>query len=195
MHIILVYIGIFFGLFLEGEMILISAVIAAHHGYLIFWIVVILGLAGTYSADCLYFFLGRKRGYVWINKNPKIKKKAEIIEKKIEKYPIIIFLSYRFLYGFRTITPLVIGAGKTKTKIFLLFSAISTIAWATIYCSVGYLFGTVIKSELGHIEHIEKYIIGVLILIGILFIMLKYIKRKDKENLLKYSVEKILKKS
>jgi len=173
MHIILVYIGIFFGLFLEGEMVLISAVIAAHHGYLIFWLVVIIGTLGTYSADCFYFFLGRKRGYTWINKNPKIKRKAEIIEKRIEKYPVIIFLTYRFLYGFRSITPLVIGAGKTKTKTFFLYGALSTIAWSSVYCTVGYFFGAVIKSELSHIEHIEKYIIGALALFGVVIIVIK----------------------
>ncbi len=180
MHIILVYIGIFFGLFLEGEMVLISAVIAAHHGYLIFWVVAILGVAGTYAADCLYFFLGRKRGYVWINKNPKIKAKAEIVKKKLEKYPAIIFLTYRFLYGLRTIIPLVIGASNTKTKIFFFYSALSTIIWASVYCTVGYLFGAVIKSELGHIEHIEKYIIGILVIIGIVFIVIKFIEKKRK---------------
>ena len=87
MHILIVYIGIFFGLFLEGEMVLISAVIAAHHGYLILWIVIALGVIGTYCADCFYFFLGRKRGYVWINKNPKIKKKSRDYREEIRKIP------------------------------------------------------------------------------------------------------------
>jgi len=179
MHILIVYIGIFFGLFLEGEMVLISAVIAAHHGYLILWIVIALGVIGTYCADCFYFFLGRKRGYVWINKNPKIKKKAEIIEKRLEKYPVIIFLTYRFLYGLRSITPLVLGASNTKTKTFLFYSALSTTVWAAVYCTVGYLFGAVIKSELGHIEHIEKYIIGVLVVFGLLIILIKQTRKKS----------------
>ena len=180
MHIILVYIGIFFGLFLEGEMVLISAIIAAHHGYLILWLVAIIGILGTYSSDCFYFFLGRKRGYSWINKNPKIKKKTEIIEKKIEKYPIFIFLTYRFLYGFRSITPLVIGASKTETKTFFLYSALGTIIWTSVYCTVGYLFGAVIKSELSHIEHIEKYIIGVLALFGVVIIVIKRLSKQYK---------------
>ena len=178
MHIIIIYIGIFFGLFLEGEMVLISAVIAAHHRYLILWIVIALGFVGTYVADCFYFFLGKKRGYIWINKNPKIKRKAEIIENKLEKYPVIIFLTYRFLYGLRSITPLVLGAGNTKTKTFLFYSALSTTIWVTVYCTVGYLFGAVIKSELGHIEHIEKYIIGILVLLGLIIVIVKQTRKK-----------------
>lgn len=49
MHISLIYIGIFAGIFFEGEMVMITSVIAAHHGHLKLWIVITIGLAGTYS--------------------------------------------------------------------------------------------------------------------------------------------------
>jgi len=178
-HLILIYIVILFGIFLEGEMIMISSIIAAHHGHLNLWLVVTLGVIGTYSSDCFYFFLGRNKGKDWLNKKKKFKNKAEIIDKRLERYPIIIFMSYRFLYGFRTIAPLVIGASKTKTSIFLFFSAVSTLIWAITYCTIGYLFGEVIESKLGYIEHIEKYIIGFLFLVAIIFIVKsKVIKQK-----------------
>lgn len=99
---------------------------------------------------------------------------------KVEKYPILIFLTYRFLYGFRSITPLVIGASKIKTKTFFIYSALSTTIWASVYCTVGYLFGAVIKSELSHIEHIEKYIIGAVALLGIVIIIIKQLSKKSK---------------
>jgi len=66
MHIILAYIGMFCGIFLEGEMVMISSVIAAHHGYLNFWLVIPIGIIGTYTSDCFYFFLGKKRGREWL---------------------------------------------------------------------------------------------------------------------------------
>jgi len=180
MHIILAYIGMFCGIFLEGEMVMISSVIAAHHGYLNFWLVIPIGIIGTYTSDCFYFFLGKKRGREWLFKNPKTKNKALFIEKKVEKYPTIVFVTYRFLYGFRTITPLLIGASNVKTLTFLFYSGLSTAIWAGIYCTIGYMFGALIKSKLGHIEHIEKYIIGVLVLFGTLFIILKHIIKKHK---------------
>ncbi len=178
MHIIIIYLGILFGIFIEGEMIMISSIIAAHHGYLNLWLVVVLGLSGTYCSDCFYFFLGRKKGRAWLNKKQKLKNKAVIVDKKLKKSPVVIYISYRFLYGFRTIIPLVIGAGSTKTRTFLFFSAVSTFIWAVLYCTIGYLFGEILKSEQGHIEHIEKYIIGVLLLAGIIFIAIKRLKKK-----------------
>ena len=187
MHIILIYIGIFLGIFFEGEMIMISSIIAAHHGYLNLWFVIAIGIVGTYISDCFYFFLGRKKGKEWLIKNQKIKDKASIVNKKIEKYPILIFITYRFLYGFRTITPLVIGAGNTKTITFLFYSGLSTAIWAATYCTIGYMFGELIKSKLSHIEHIEKYIIGFIVLLGIVLIVANRLK-KQKKTVLEHSI-------
>ena len=171
MHIVLIYVGILAGVFFEGEMIMISSVIAAHHGYLKLWLVVSIGIAGTFGSDCFYFFLGRRKGKDWINKNQKIKNKAGKVISKLEKYPRAIFFIYRFVYGFRSITPMIIGASQIKTRLFLAFSAMGTIVWAATYSVIGYTFGAVIKSQLGHIEHVEKYIIGVLVLFAIVFII------------------------
>jgi len=179
MHVILIYIGIFFGIFLEGEMIMISSIIAAHQGYLNLWLVVAIGITTTYFADCFYFFLGRKQGKDWLSKNQKFKDKAAIVDRRITQYPILIFLTYRFLYGFRTITPLVIGMSNTKTITFLFFSGISTLIWAAAYCTLGYMFGELIKSELSHIEHIEKYIIGFIALSGIVLIVINHLRKQN----------------
>jgi len=184
MHIVLIYIGIFLGIFFEGEMIMISSIIAAHHGLLNLWVVIALGIVGTYVSDCFYFFLGRKKGKDWLLKNQKIKDKASIVDRKIEKYPLLIFITYRFMYGFRTITPLVIGTSNTKTITFLFYSGLSTAIWAATYCTIGYMFGELIKSKLSHIEHIEKYIVGFMVLTGIVIIVINRLKKHNKSVLL-----------
>ena len=168
MHIILIYIGVFCGIFFEGEMVMITSVIAAHHGHLNIWIVVAIGLTGTYCSDMVYFFLGRRKGKEWLNKKPRFKEKYAFIDRNLAKFPILIFLVYRFMYGFRTIAPLVIGVSKTTTSKFLILSAISTLIWGITYSAVGYIFGEVLKTKFSHIEHIEKYVIVALLLLGVL---------------------------
>ena len=170
--------GIFLGVFLEGEMIMISSVIAAHHHYLNLWAVVVIGVVATFASDTLYFHLGRTKGQEWLNKRPSWQNKARILDGKIKKYPFLIFITYRFLYGFRTVAPFVIGTSRIKTSSFYLFCAISTSIWALTYCTIGYLFGELIKTKLSHIEHIEKYIIGVIALVGIIIIVLRRQSRK-----------------
>jgi membrane protein DedA with SNARE-associated domain len=183
MHVIFIYLGILFGIFLEGEMIMLSSIIAAHHGYLNFFIVIIIGIVGTYCSDCFYFILGRKKGKAWFNKNETIRGKIAVVEKRLDKYPVLIFIIYRFTYGFRTIAPAVIGASKTKTTSFLIYSAISVIIWAALYSTLGFLFGEIIKSKLSYIEHIEKYIIGFLVIIAIITIITLRFRNKKKNVL------------
>lgn len=178
MHVIFIYLGLLFGIFFEGEMIMISSVIAAHHGYLDLWLVIVIGIVGTFSSDLFYFSLGRKKGKVWLNRNQKIEEKVKFVRKRIEKYPVLIFIIYRFAYGLRSLTPAVIGTSETKERKFIVYSLISIIVWALFYASVGYAFGELIKSQLSHIEHIEKYIIGFLVLAGLIIIPLLYSKRK-----------------
>jgi len=164
----------------EGELVMISSVIAAHHGYLNYWLVIPIGMFAIYTSDCFYFWLGRRKGKEWLNKNEKLKNKASVIYKKLENHPVLIFIIYRFTLGLRSITPLVIGTSNTKTRSFLLYSALSIMLWGALYSLIGYLFGEFINSQLSHIEHIEKYIIGVLILSGIMFMIIYRIRKKTK---------------
>jgi membrane protein DedA with SNARE-associated domain len=85
------------------------------------------------------------------------------------------------MYGFRTVAPLVIGASKTKTSKFLILSAISTLIWGITYGAVGYIFGEVLKSKFGHIEHIEKYVIGVLLLLGGVIFVIYRVRHKERQ--------------
>ena len=183
MHIILVYMGIFLGIVFEGEMIMISSIIAAHHGYLNFWIVLSIGIVGTFFTDFFYFSLGKKKGKDIIAKKEKIKGKMDFVKKKISKNPFLIFLSYRFMYGFRSITPLIIGSSNFHTRRFVLNSFISILLWAGTYGALGYYLGNLIKKQLGHIEHIEKYIIAALVLVAVTVIIIRKTKKKKNQIL------------
>lgn len=178
MKLVLIYLGVCLGVFLEGEMVMLSSVIAARQGYLQLWLVVPLGMLGTFISDCFYFFLGRKKGKKWIEKSPKLKKRAGYIHAKIERYPLLIFILYRFAYGLRTLAPIVIGTSETKASRFLLFSSGSILLWAVVYTTLGYAFGEIIKKYLNEIQHVEYYVIGGLIIVGLTIAANYYLKPK-----------------
>jgi membrane protein DedA with SNARE-associated domain len=159
-------------------MVLISSVIAANHGYMHYWVVVVLSIFGTWGSDIFFFYTGRKKGKSWLAKHPKWDKKVAVIDEKIKKYPILIFFMYRFLFGFRATTPLVIGMSRTKTSTFFVLSAISTILWAGLYGTLAYVFGNVMKTELSHIQHIEKYVIGGLALLALIYMATRALSRQ-----------------
>jgi membrane protein DedA with SNARE-associated domain len=180
MHNVLVYLGILLGIFFEGEMTMISAVLAVHTGYLNIYIVFTLGIIGTFGSDCFYFWFGRRKGKIWLNKRPKYKERAIRMNKKLMRSPLLVFISYRFLYGFRTVAPIIIGTSGITNNKFLFYSFVSTMIWAIIYTILGYKLGDVMASALGHIEHFEKYIIASLIFIGVLIMLFRYIRKNKK---------------
>lgn len=180
MHLILIYASIFIGIILEGEMVMLSSVIAAHRGHLTLWVVMVIGFTGTLTSDWLYFLLGRYQGSSWISKRPKMQQKALIINKRIRKNQMLVLLSYRFLYGLRAITPFVLGTSTVKITTFIIYSTLTTLVWCILYGFLGYFLGEVIRIWLKDIEKVEFYVIGLLLLTGIIIYLIPRIRNKSK---------------
>jgi membrane protein DedA with SNARE-associated domain len=165
----------FLGIFLEGELVFISAVIAAHQGLMELWLVVLLAILSTVTSDMVYFNLGRKKATKWI-RTSKWKNKFEIIQSKFDKHQMQFLLSYRFLYGLRIATPLVLGTSKIPFKKFVAYSIISTLIWAGIITFLGIGFGELILTFLKDIEKAEYYVIGGLLLLALILLLIRWHK-------------------
>lgn len=178
LHYIWIYICFFFGIFLEGELVYISAIIAVSHGYLNIYLVIALAIIATICSDWVYFNLGKNRTEKLMN-NPKWKSKIEVVNVKLVKHRQLFLVSYRFLYGLRMATPLVLGAQNIKPLTFLKYSIISTLIWATLFTFLGLAFGELILTYLNHIKQIEFFIIGGLLFSAIIFLVARFLKRKS----------------
>jgi membrane protein DedA with SNARE-associated domain len=182
---IILYSVVFLGCFFEGETSLITSAFAAHRGYLEIFIVMLIALAATQSWDWLWFTVGRKKGKQFIEKKPKLNEKVKKIHNLLEKKPIPFLLSYRFMFGFRTAGPLVIGMSSVSRQKFQTFSLINTILWDIIVSSFGYFFGAFLKANLRKIEDYEFEIMGCLLIAGAitgLFLRYMSIKRITRES-------------
>jgi membrane protein DedA with SNARE-associated domain len=165
---ILLYAVVFVGCFFEGETALITSSFAAHRGYLEIFIVMLIALAATQSWDWLWFTVGRKKGKEFIGRKPKLNEKVKKIHSLLDKKTILFLLGYRFMFGFRTAGPLVIGMSSVSKKKFLTFSLINTILWDIIVSSLGYFFGAFLKANLRKIEDYEFEIMGCLLIAGVI---------------------------
>ena len=183
---IALYCVVFTGCFFEGETSLITSAFAAHRGYLEIFIVMIIALAATQSWDWIWFTIGRKSGKVFLAKRPKLNQKVKKIHKLLEKKPTPFLLGYRFMFGFRTAGPLVIGMSSVSKKKFLTFSLINTIIWDIFVSSVGYFFGAFLKANLKKIEDYEFEIMGCILISGVitgLFLRFMSMKRIAEKSL------------
>jgi membrane protein DedA with SNARE-associated domain len=163
---IFIYSIVFTGCFFEGETSLITSAFAAHRGYLEIIIVMSIALAATQSWDWLWFTIGRKRGKQFVEKKPKLNQKVKKVDTLLKKHPIPVLLGYRFLFGFRTAVPLVIGMSSVSIRKFFTFSLINTLLWDIIFSSVGYFFGAFLKANWKRIEDYEFEIMACLLIIG-----------------------------
>ena len=183
---ILLYSVVFLGCFFEGETSLITSAFAAHRGYLEIFMVMLIALAATQSWDWLWFTVGRRKGKQFIEKRTKLNEKVRKIHNLLEKRPIPFLLGYRFMFGFRTAGPLVIGMSSVSRQKFLTFSLINTILWDIFVSSFGYFFGAFLKANLRKIEDYEFEIMGCLLIAGAvtgLFLRYMSIKKITRESM------------
>ena len=163
----MLYSAVFLGCFIEGETSLITSSFAAHRGYLEIFFVMLIALVATQSWDWLWFTVGRRNGKKYVATKPRLEQKIQRINNLLTKNPVPVLLGYRFLFGFRTAVPIVIGMSSITRRKFLLFSLINTIIWDILFSSLGYYFGAFLKANWKRIEDYEFEIMGGILISGI----------------------------
>jgi membrane protein DedA with SNARE-associated domain len=99
----------------------------------------------------------------------------------MRRYHNGIMLGFRFVYGMRTITPLILGMDRTiRVRRFILLNLIGAVLWSTVIATGGYLFGRVLKVFLADIKHYELALLVVVLLIGIAVRLLVLYREKRK---------------
>jgi membrane protein DedA with SNARE-associated domain len=178
------YIALVIGTFLEGETILVLGGVAAKLGYLKLPWVILSAFAGSLCGDQLLFFLGRYQGQWILQKIPTWKRRADKVHRVLERHRIPIILGFRFVYGFRTITPLVLGMSRVPIIEFVVLNIISAALWATTFGSLGYIFGKGLELILGDIRHYEMEILGFLLVTAMGIGLTRFvINRRQRKNI------------
>jgi membrane protein DedA with SNARE-associated domain len=77
-----------------------------------------------------------------------------------------VILGFRFVYGLRNMTPLVIGAMGFDPKRYFLLNAITAVVWATVIAGLGFAFGEAIERIFHNVRVYERSILLALAIIG-----------------------------
>lgn len=157
------YVAVFLGSLVEGESVIFVAGWLAHEGYLSLYKIIIISFAGSLIADQSLFFLGHFYGKSLLNKFPTLKPRTEKAFALLHKYNTIFILSFRFIYGIRTISPIVIGTSNVSIKRFVVLNFIAALIWSLSSCLAAYYFASLIKDKL---DLIPKIILGFVLLMG-----------------------------
>ena len=172
------YLAVFLGTFLEGETILVMAGFFAERGYMDVFIVGIVAAVGAYLGHIFWFFLGRRYGVKLLDRFPKMKQHFGRGVRLFERYGATAIIITQWLYGLRITCAVIIGISRISVVKFLIYEAISVVAWAAVITGLGYFFGAAVERVLGRAAHIEKY--GLIILLVIAVAMWGYQRWKDR---------------
>lgn len=161
------YLAILIVTFIEGETIVILAGVAAHLGYLELPWVIASAVAGSFSGDQLWYYIGRHWGPRIIAKRLSWQEGAQKVYKHLHKHQYWLILTFRFYYGLRNVTPFVVGSAHIPRLRFFSLNLVGAIAWAIVFAYVGYGLGEA-ASQL-FIEDFKRYglyLLGGLLLVG-----------------------------
>jgi len=156
------YVAVFLGSLIEGESVIFIAGFFAHEGYLSLPKIILVSFIGTLFADQALYFVGRHYGNPFIDRFPSFKPRAEKAFQLLRRYDNIFILSFRFIYGIRIISPVVIGASGIGVKRFMFLNLLAAIIWSVGSCVAAYFFAHLIME---YVHLVPKAILG-LVLIG-----------------------------
>ena len=172
------YVTILVGTFLEGETILVLGGFAAHRGYLHLPGVILAAFVGSLCGDQLFFFWGRLHGEKVLKKWPAWRDRAEKVQTLVNRYRTPLILAFRFMYGFRTVAPFVIGMGPVPAAQFIFLNAVGALFWAVAVGVGGYLLGSAMEALLGNLKHYETRLLAGIAAAGMLIWVMHFLRRK-----------------
>ncbi|MDH3672744.1 MAG: DedA family protein [Gammaproteobacteria bacterium] len=179
------YVVVLIGTFLEGETILVLGGLAARLGYLKLQWVIVAAFAGSMAGDQLYFYLGRRHGKTLLARHPAWEGRVAKIHNLMERFETPLLLGFRFLYGFRSLTPLVIGMSRIKLWKFFILNMLGAAIWATCVASLGYALGHSADRLLGDIKRYELEAMIVVVVVGAAAWTVYIVRKRIREHVAK----------
>jgi len=160
--------GLFFGFFLPGDSLLVTAgLLSATPDSPVKFDITQLGLllsAAAIIGDNTNYWVGRLTGPKIFKRDDSMFFKKKYVDEAhafYEKWGPITVVLCRFMPIIRTFAPLVAGVAVMRYRTFLTFSIIGGLAWIWSMLLTGYLLGRYVP---GVAQHVEKVIIVVVLI-------------------------------
>ena len=148
--------GLFFGFFLPGDSLLLTAGLLASRGMLDIAILLVILFPAAVLGDTVGYWFGAKVGPPLFKREKSLffKPKNLLAAKAFyDKHGGKTITLARFMPFIRTFAPIVAGAVKMEYRRFLAFNLVGGVVWAIGMTLLGYYLG----SALGHVEGIDRY--------------------------------------
>ena len=146
------------------------------------------GIEQTYT-DKYREYYQRRHGNTLLARFPTWQQRVEKVHVVLRRYETPVLLGFRFFYGFRNLTPFVVGMGRISTAKFVSLNAIGAMVWSVTISCAGYVFGQAVELVLGDIKRYQIGTIVFVLIIGIAIWVVHLIRGKRRERALRQQIE------
>ena len=144
--------GVVIGTALEGEGVAFLSGIFAHRHLFHFEAAALAAACGAILTDNVTFALGRFGGRTgWVQKvlaHPRVAP----VRDRVHRHQTKAILGFRFVYGLKTIAPLLIGATPVSWARYAALDALAVLVWAHLFVGLGFFVGTAIEQLFGRLK-------------------------------------------
>ncbi|MDR1946111.1 MAG: DedA family protein [Desulfovibrio sp.] len=154
--------------FLEGETIVILAGMTAKSVGLEPHFIALSAFCGSFASDQVMFSLGKHKGVYVLAKFPRIAKNMDKAARLFRKYDTAMILGFRFIYGVRNITPIMLGISGVTHKKFFLLNAVGAGAWALTFTYGGHYAGQAFMGLMDRVGHGILYILLAVLVVALI---------------------------
>ena len=185
------YFILFFGMFIEGEVIFLTAAIFAWEGHLNWGLLVATAFSGVLLGDIFWYWVGRgleKSSMLNFFFKIRLSHYQEWLEENFLKRYYRMAVYSKFIHYINRLTPVIAGWHKFEFKKFIRIHLLAALIWVAVNTGLGYGFGYVVgQSGLRLLlSHFEYLIIGLLVVfVGGEYILRKLFSKKIEKSLAK----------
>ncbi|WP_368360741.1 DedA family protein [Acidithiobacillus ferrooxidans] len=161
---------LFIGTLLEGEAVVIVAGALAHAGVLDLPLVIFVSWLGSTLNDQVLYQLGYRYGERLLNMLPRfLRRHVGQAEGLIRRFGDWVTLFFRFIYGTRTITPILLGVHRYPAQRYLWMNPAAAAVWAAAIAGIGYALGASLRSLLKSVQHVQIVLLLLLIAVALAY--------------------------
>lgn len=133
--------AIFAGAGIEGEAVVVTGGVLAERGLLPLAGVMIAATFGSFVLDQAWFHAGRRfRDRPFIARFAAKPAFARAV-RFVDLHPRALILSFRFIPGMRTVSPIALGMSHVPTRVFIPLNLLAATLWAPLLTMLGYWLG------------------------------------------------------
>lgn len=152
----------------EGETVVLLGGISVSRELLPAVPAVLAAATGSFIADQLFFAIGRRSRDAGIVVRARRRPAFARILRTLERRPVAFIFAFRFLWGLRTVSPIAIGTSAVPTQLFVMVNAAAALCWATVFVTLGALFGEALGTAIGEFAPLEHtFAIGIAVILAI----------------------------